>query len=308
MSKGFPSGAHATMTYLQLLQQDLEDMERNDMTRGRASAPGHVPTDRRRQLLAARSRLKGLYVLLAVCTTIADNLEERPGFSQEAMMLLGSFMPNGNELSGMCNSVSDYPLVELALLELDERVSLARRVTGAWLAASPARTDMKIDPALVADIWRKACGAALKVANSLEDAVGDYPGFVEVDNTVELLSQAISGRLPCCDAIGRLSIPGWAERRTNHRLRCDLPVRYESGNVFENARLLNISRTGAGLACPRLAEVGDRVKLYINNRVIDAIVEWVGNGKMGLSWLKLLHDSDSIFDVCNSPSKGTFPG
>ena len=50
------------------------------------------------------------------------------------------------------------------------------------------------------------------------------------------------------------------------------------------------------------------MKLYIDNRVIEAIVEWVGNGKLGVSWLKLLHDDDPLFEVCNGHSKGAIPG
>ena len=184
-----------------------------------------------------------------------------------------------------------------SLRDVDLRLGMARRMTEAWICASARCHAPLIDPATVADSWRQTCGAILIAHQALENALEGACSNAEIEKdtrTINQLTEAMDGGLPCCDSQGRISIPGWAERRTAERIQCDVPASIGVCDRVIDGKIVNISRTGVGLVCAGGIETGNNIDVWVAGRTVAATVRWARHGVFGARWHQPLRSDDQL--------------
>jgi hypothetical protein len=178
------------------------------------------------------------------------------------------------------------------------RLSLAQRMSTAF-ADDPARraSVQPVDPEILADAWRRACAAARAAIEALAalEAGPAHPTALEQLRTIELLRLAEAGDWPCLDPDGRITIPGWAERRREkrHELRQDATARF--GTTIVPVLIRDASRSGLGLEMRREARPGERLVVTLpGGPEFAGEVAWWDKGRAGIKLDRWLSAEDPL--------------
>jgi hypothetical protein len=83
--------------------------------------------------------------------------------------------------------------------------------------------------------------------------------------------------------------------RRSPRARVDLAVRIADQRGDLSGRMIDISRTGAGIAVSHAYLPGDSLRLELNSgRMIDASVRWSAPGRLGVRFVETLASEDPL--------------
>ena len=285
----------------------LADLVRNEEQAERSDTSGR-PLNGRSGRLAAQvlDEVVNASVLIAVTTAIANAAERDAGLLRRAGIAI--YTPSDQPF---------FPSMVAALLDSDAgletcrtvqaycaRLALARRLTqgltgagtGAREASARAAT---VDPEILADAWRRTCRAAIDCIETLSRGLGHgMPGGAEPNNDVlKLLRLAERGETPCLEPDGRVTIPGWAERRQEERRPMQLAATAQIGAHIMPVMIRDTSPSGLGLACTHRAGPGDRIVLRLpGDRTLLGRVAWADGQRIGVRLDQRLLAGDPLLD------------
>ena len=273
---------------------------------GGAADPGAAylpPSDPGLLRLGARVRLELIHVsvLTAVATGIANALE-RP-LAPVDPRGLAAFAPGH---SSFFAGAIDRLIGEDAGADLCDRLQTygARLALAQRMSRSFARDDgagvpaPHVDAEILADAWRRACSAAIQAIEALEPC---NPGASRRTDTLEsvrvlnLLRMAESGEAPCLEPDGRITIPGWAERRREPRIALRLEATTEIGGETMAIVIRNVSLSGLGLDCTGEIAPGTRLTVRLpGDRVLRGVVAWADVQRVGVRLDQRLEPDDPL--------------
>jgi hypothetical protein len=292
------------MSFALGLLQDLRDQEILRHRHATVAGTPELEPGLRRQFALLRRELARLGVLVATATSIANRCVAQPSLATSAtaaswlqLDLSDRARTAATALDVAAATGPDIAddLFELTALwdDLVARLTLARslarslgRLATPGAISQPANTAFVGDDA-IADAWQRVCQAMLALADELE-ALGQAHGEARVPPheaaTRELLRRAGEGRSPCIDLDGKLSIPGWAERRADPRVDLNLPATLRFGGNAYPTRVSNLSRRGMGITFARPLPTGTDLEVRLGDgRAFRAVVQWSKLGRVGLA-------------------------
>ncbi len=241
-------------------------------------------------------------VLIAVSTAIANAAEKgslavrRSSIAVYAPVqtplfraLTGS-LPRHVADAKLCRAVQAY-CVRVALAQrmtksfagVDDEAS-ATSPTGATATPAPVRNGA-VDAELLADAWRRACRATIECMTEVGAALG--PTAVGHTSTVtftaELLRQSEAGGYPCLEPDGRVTVPGWAERRREPRNAVQMAATAEIGGRYIPVMIRDASASGLGLESAHIAAPGERIVVRLpGDRQMPGDVAWSDGQRIGV--------------------------
>jgi hypothetical protein len=182
------------------------------------------------------------------------------------------------------------------LLSLPGRLKFALRITKTRLKqkrqASPRNSDISL-----ADVWRHVANGVI-TGLILCQQVQEENGAQICDLTAitKLLEDVVADKSPCVGADGSISVPQWANRRSDPRYECELPVRVISRKSSHVGVLKDFSRSGLNIVGCDKFEIGEQVgvKRY-EGATLNGFVRWAKNGQMGIQLKTRLTDDDPLF-------------
>jgi len=277
--------------------------------RGRASGPPATAHRATRLAAALKADLVNTAVLVAAATSLANALEDGAALAS-APQALTVFLPApSSRLSAAVERLLaediDASACE-ALQAYAARLHLARRLSRAFVAgADAASAGRPVDADVLADAWRRTCAAlgdAISALNALAASSGTCSDASET--VLALLDQAGSGGSPCVDPDGRVTIPGWAERRRDARYDLQRPAVASRDGTSTPVTIRDLSASGIGLEVPEGAKPGDRLTLRLpSGREISGTVAWAGGQRAGIKLDRRLPDDDPLFFAARDPAK-----
>lgn len=151
----------------------------------------------------------------------------------------------------------DYDLGDIMLLPA--RMQFGMRMA-AKLAADP--TDERISGDVFADAWKHIASGMLEATGLCDHVQRKYGKQIyDLSLPAGLLSNVLSGKHPCLDRDGRLSVPNWAERRGSKRYPCRLEVSVVSERQTQPGIVKNFSAEGLGITGLSGFELNERVTI-----------------------------------------------
>jgi hypothetical protein len=287
------------MSDLATLAQDIAEAEATAQTRlfGARMNPFHmppvmpaVPSNRVVALLGVE--ILQTAALIAVVSSVFNALERR-SFGQLDERAVRAFVPAHSDAfvaaatdvaEGACN-LSQL----LALKSYLARFNLAVRLTQSALGPrGEMRHALNDDVEMIADAWRRTCVAALEAEAALCACNADNDVLVslaERSRGRELLELAAMGGWPCLTVDGRVTVPGWAERRRSVRVAVSQLVTVVAHGAASAGRLIDVSRDGMQIATAVVVERGDAIDVVLaDQRRIAGVVRWAQDGRIGLQF------------------------
>ena len=267
------------MTFLELLRQDCEDLELVRLGRMRGSDAKPVPEPLSPLLFTAHQELMSVGILVAVCGTFANLLQSNELDAAEARSLFICFIPQQGVLQSQFSQslAINEPTLAAAFVEADNRLKFARRVTDSWVRPDAASISPFIEIAVLADVWQRTCAAIIEADRTLNAIVPNI--LLQTDGGVAnqtraALAEAADGGAACIDQYGKLSVPGWAERRASGRQCCDYDAIVSFPGGAMNCKVVNISETGFQIS--RLTEKvpAGEFNLMIERRALKGSIVW----------------------------------
>lgn len=172
----------------------------------------------------------------------------------------------------------DYDLGDIMLLPARMRFGMRM---AAKLATDP--TDERISGDVLADAWKHIASGMLE-ATRLCDHVQEKFGkqIYDLSLPTGLLTNVLSGKHPCLDCDGRLSVPNWAERRGSKRYPCRVEVSVFSERQTQSGIVKNFSAEGLGITGLSGFELNEKVTVRrligddITGRIQRADNDWTG--------------------------------
>jgi hypothetical protein len=149
----------------------------------------------------------------------------------------------------------DYDLGDIMLLPA--RMQFGMRMA-ARLAADPK--DQRISGDVFADAWKHIASGMLEatgLCNHVQKKCGKQ--IYDLSLPAGLLSNVLSGKRPCLDRDGRLSVPNWAERRGSKRYPCQVEVSVVSDRQTQSGTVRNFSAEGLGITGLNGFEINEKV-------------------------------------------------
>jgi hypothetical protein len=172
-----------------------------------------------------------------------------------------------------------------ALVRLDQRLTLAGRLSASYgQQSTPGQTEA-IDISILADAWSHAAKAAVAALGALASSL-DRPTDPRL---IELLGAVIAGQHPCVTPDGQISIPGWAELRRHRRVAVDFNIELLIGGTQIAARAENASSAGLGVTVldpnDRLFLVpGAEVAVTISGKpALTGRIAWCAGSRAGIA-------------------------
>ncbi len=204
--------------------------------------------------------------------------------------------------ANLCRAVQAY-CVRLSLAQrmtwsfagTDDNV-LATSPAGAT-AARPAVRVTAVDGDVLADAWRRACRATTDCMAALQAALGPLAGdqASPVAFASELLRQAEAGGCPCMEPDGRVTIPGWAERRREPRHTVQLAATAQIGERFIPVMIRDASPSGLGLESSQMAAPGERIVVRLpGDRQLPGDIAWSDGQRIGVRLDRPLMPGDPL--------------
>lgn len=172
----------------------------------------------------------------------------------------------------------DYDLGDIMLLPA--RMQFGMRMA-AKLAANPK--DQRISGDVFADAWKHIASGMLEatgLCNHVQKKCGKQ--IYDLSLPAGLLSNVLSGKRPCLDRDGRLSVPNWAERRGSKRYPCRVEVSVVSDRQTQSGTVRNFSAEGLGITGLNGFEINEKVTVKrlvgddITGRILRADLELTG--------------------------------
>ena len=285
----------AAVSYLSQLANEIADSEAFHSWRG-AAAPS-VKTDdtaERGQIARSAAVLATELIHVATLSAIVSsvlNAFERDAFHRLPLSYAKTFLPRHTALFdavsaqlGMSDTAQE--LVR-SLQNYSARFQLAERL--AFALPTDVASSLELDAAPIgsaADAWRRLCAATLTVERLAAEAASGHdwqPAGIERERARHMLGAAVGGGWPCLDDDGRVSVPGWAERRRSARIPVNLESSVIHGDRIVSARVIDISAEGAQIEADISARPGDRVVVTLPDaRQSPATVRWARDGRFGL--------------------------
>ena len=261
---------------------DIAELEEFDQWRKHRYAAYEASASDIRLVATAETELLHVSILTAVTAGIANAIE-RTRENRKLCSALGvytpthsiSFLKSVERLVQSVLSIDDGAKVQTYLARLD----LAARLTRNFEVQSATADGFDLpDAEPMADAWRRAAGAAVQAIGVLAEAIGSSGGGRAKEGTARglgLLRMAAAGNSPCVDAEGRISIPGWAERRRERRRSVNLPARILTEKRVLSVKILDASPTGLGIECAAAIEIDTEISvLFADNRRLAGRVVW----------------------------------
>jgi hypothetical protein len=154
--------------------------------------------------------------------------------------------------------------------------------------------DVKLE--ILPDALRRVCLAAIELLEALDlflKRTGHWTFNEREEQVVKLLTRAGAGEAPCIDDQGKISIPGWAERRRDKRVQPSCSAAAIIGNRRQEIVVLDASIRGLGIS--GVAEVGQHVEILLSDeRRLSGSVEWARDGRFGIRLLRPLSPNDPL--------------
>lgn len=196
--------------------------------------------------------------------------------------------------------LSTIPLdVSRSIQGFTARVALARRMSQSFGVAPSADADETVDAEILADTWRRAANSTIETLDALNVAIagGGRPASaasLPMSSTINLLRRAADGETTCIDPMGRVTIPGWAERRREPRLLLDLEATIVVGKILFKVRIRDASPTGLGIEGRIVATIGERLVVKYRDRQLSGVVAWIEGDRLGLNLDQRLEAGDHL--------------
>jgi hypothetical protein len=90
-----------------------------------------------------------------------------------------------------------------------------------------------------------------------------------------------------------LDIDGHDDRRADHRHSVSLPpVRLEGAATVEHVHLVNVARRGFLARASARYQTGERVKLHLQGKAVEARIVWCAQGRIGGRFIEPLDHRD----------------
>lgn len=235
-------------------------------------------------------------VFVAASAGVANALEQQtPGVSRHAIAIV---LPEESHYRKWLPDIEDgsderYQL-SASVHDLAARIGLARRMSLAFVEAAAGETPVDAD--MLGDAWRRAATSAKAAITLLDAAIGDGDGPLAASGSVlSLLTSAIRGETVCVDPDGKVSVPGWVERRRAPRRDHNLKIAVEIAGHEYASTLKDISSTGAGLDGEVPAAPTEPVVLWIaGGRQLRGRVAWNSGKRYGVHFDQPLPVSDPL--------------
>ena len=287
------------MTFLELLRQDCKDFETVRQSHLKGGNIEHLAGTGSPLLCSAHQELMNVGVLVAVCGTLANLLQRNEADAVEARSLFECFMPQQGIMQGQfyMSLAANEPAAAFALGKVDNRVMFARRVTETWMRPISGKLSPFVEIAVLADVWQRSCASVLEAEQLLNTMSPGVPLRADgglANKTLSTLAEAADGGAACVDQYGRLSVPGWAERRASERRLCNIDATVSHGARSMSCKVANISRTGYRIS--RLAgaiPAGD-LTLTIHDRALRGSIVWQRDNCLGAKWQTPLDVGDNL--------------
>jgi hypothetical protein len=274
---------------------------------GRAPLAEQLPPRSARLLSAVRTELLHVSVLTAVMAGLASHIE-RGQAGAAAVFGLGTYAPAHSEffrrsletLFGEALATEQAAELQCYLARIDLAIRLARAFTAApATGGSEAGADIEI----LADAWRRTAAEASRAIETVSAAMGRPLAAgtdEEASRVLGLLRMSEAGHSPCLGPDGRVTIPGWAERRRALRRTVALPasVVVAGEALFVGAVVRDISATGLGVDCACDAAEGTPVTVRIDGgRQFHGRVAWSNGQRLGIELDQRLAPDDSLLQT-----------
>jgi PilZ domain len=180
--------------------------------------------------------------------------------------------------------------------ELDARLVFACRASR--IIQQPCAIAL-IDADAVADAWRRVAHSTIKLydAVSAQIPAAQRTIFQEADGpaAIAALACASNGDAPCIDKDGLLSVPGWAERRSRHRMTVTVSGKIRVGVVVYPATVFNVSPNGIGLSVPTHLAPGTSVEITLpHRRALKGEIRWSRDDRVGVALQTPLDPTDPL--------------
>ncbi len=278
----------------------------NDPAPALASMP--AMTNETRILLQLRDEILRTGLLIAVASGIANALESNaPKINP---YLLEVYSPSD---SPYVRTLLDALLIAAVPLNVSRSIqaftahlTLAQRMSGAFGSLAPIQTGASsvVDAEVLADAWRRTAIATLEAIGALNAALRSadssnalVPSAMKA--TMNLLHHATLGESVCIDAEGRISIPGWAERRSAKRTSLDFEAVAIVGDVLYPVRVRDASTTGLGLLGSLEGKPGTRIQIRLpGSRQFSGRITWNDGQRTGIELEERLDVADPLLQ-CN---------
>lgn len=290
------------MEEFQSVIAEIADLEAFEQWRSFRRETDEANSANVRLVTSVRTEMLNVSVLTAVTSGIANAMEQPSGIRVQAQ-LLAVYAPS--HTSFFHQSVE--PLLQ-SILPVEDgarlqsylaRLDLASRLTATFSAQGPFASKSP-DPELLADAWRRTAADAVTVIEIMTDVLGRAVAQSRQDESTRarvqsLLRMAAAGNSPCLDTSGRISIPGWAERRHERRRSIDLPARATFGSHVQEVRIRDLSPTGLGLECSVAIPEDAFITLHINgDRCLTGRVVWSSEERAGIELSERLSAQDPL--------------
>lgn len=163
-------------------------------------------------------------------------------------------------------------------------------------AYSPAqRRELQV----LADDWRNLSRSAGTMLRALEPVIKARLNWQYADNNrilVPLVDAAVFKNGDRVNVWGEIDLPRLAQQRRAVRVATRLLGQVHCGDVSSDATIVDLSLTGAGIACRRRLQVGQRLELEpVKGRRLGATVVWSADHRYGLSFAQPLRRKDALF-------------
>lgn len=257
----------------------------------KCSRPERTIVDPRQQRLAKalKAEILSAAMLIATATSLANAIE-KGGSGVPHPRALNVYMPAH---AGSFTSAIDRLIAVDADAEVCEdlqmfaaRLALAQRMSASLaLDQGLDASAHHVDPEILADAWRRVCSAARQAIEALDqiDNVTSQGSALNRSRALSLLHLAEAGAQPCLDPDGRVTIPGWAERRREPRQDLRIEADAVIGGVTLAVIIRNASQSGLGLEMSRKAALGERLLVRVaGGRELTGEIAWADGIRAGM--------------------------
>ncbi|MFM9941055.1 MAG: PilZ domain-containing protein [Hyphomicrobiaceae bacterium] len=271
--------------------------------RFRSTRPDLPAADRRplRVAVTLKGELLNAAVLIAAATSLVNAID-RGGERLPTARALSVFVPAPSASVSRAIERLLAEDIDLAICQLLQayaaRLFLAQRMSASFAddAGSTAATT-HVDAEILADAWRRTCAAAaaaIRALDTIEGQLATAPTSGEA-RILELLARAEAGGTPCLDPDGRITIPGWAERRRERRQELRQTATATLGATLVPVVIRDASTSGLGLDLPREAQGGERLTVQLpGGREIAGEIAWSDGQRAGLRLDRRLTENDPL--------------
>jgi hypothetical protein len=231
-----------------------------------------------------------LALTAAICASLLNACEVGRMSEGAVASLLPIFLTNSDGASS-----GRYAAERLGLVEFGQRIQFAQSMTRGWLQTRK-NDAVIIDLAITTEAWRNGCSSGTDLGSRLRNGEDDLSvaDALWFDLHISMLDEASRGNSPCLDETSKISVPGWAGRRTAVRHQCAVDVWLRIDGEEIPAIMRDISVTGAGLQLSRELPCAKHLAVCHNDRSLLAEVKWSAGNRLGVAWTHQLDLTDPL--------------